>query len=177
MACYCEICGRELKTDIYCRTVVLDGITMTICLQCYRRLAKQGRIRAVEKSSTRSAQSRVTSKTKAVGVKWSKTNVSRRVLENMYEIVEDYAKRIKSAREKMGWSQKALAQRVKVSENIIKRIETGRLKPSIDLARHLEKVLGIVLLEPIVEEYTKYSSSDEDYLTIGDIIKFRKDSD
>lgn len=93
-----------------------------------------------------------------------------------YEVVSDYAERVRRARERLGWSQKMLAERVRESENVIRRIELGKLKPTIDLARRLERVLGIKLLEPVVEEP---ETSDRErggfHLTLGDIAEIRED--
>jgi putative transcription factor len=96
-----------------------------------------------------------------------------------YEVVDDYAERVRRARQRLGLTQKELAQRVKVSENVIKRIEAGTLVPTIDLARRLERVLGVKLLEPVVEEETEVGSTkrgrEEFYLTLGDIAEIRED--
>jgi len=98
-----------------------------------------------------------------------------------YEVVEDYAERVRTARQRLGMSQRELALKVRVSENVIKRIEAGTLVPTIDLARRLERVLGVKLLEPVVEEeYTSTTSRsrgrrEEFYLTLGDIAEIRED--
>ncbi|OYT37686.1 MAG: TIGR00270 family protein [Desulfurococcales archaeon ex4484_58] len=164
MPCYCEICGREIADEKLCKTVVLDNAVIKVCPQCYQKLVKQGKAKLYQEKPIKT-----TTKTKEK--RWVKTSVPKKMLETMYEVVEDYAERIRKARQKLGWTQAVLAQKVRVSENVIKRIESGRLKPGIELARRLEKILGIVLLEPIVEEQTSYSSSEEDYLTIGDLIR------
>jgi len=152
-----------------CRTVVLDNAILRVCPQCYNRLVKQGKVKTVPAVATKPKPR------KPVSNKWVRTRISRRLLEESYDIVEDYAEKIRRARQRLGWSQAVLAQKVREKENVIKRIEAGRLKPSIELARRLEKILGITLLEPIVDEYTEsYSSRNEDYFTIGDFIKIKK---
>jgi len=93
-----------------------------------------------------------------------------------FEVVPDYAQRVREARERLGWTQRMLAQKAKVSENVIRRIETGSLTPSIDLAKRLEKILGVKLLEPVVEEEEEYSGRKSGfYLTLGDIAEIRED--
>jgi putative transcription factor len=60
-------------------------------------------------------------------------------------------------------------------ETVLKRVEQGRLRPSIDLARRLERALGIKLLEPVVdEEKGKFESQEEDGITLGDVVNIRK---
>ncbi len=167
MSCICEICGREVDEKL-CRTVVVEGVTLKVCPQCYNRL-----MRDKKHVSTITPKPKTVARTSTK--KWSRARISRRILEEEYEVVEDYAERIKRARQRMGWSQAVLAQKVREKENVIKRIEAGRLKPSIELARRLEKILGITLLEPIIdEEVSSPHSSGEDYYTIGDFIKIRK---
>ncbi len=51
---------------------------------------------------------------------------------------------IKQLRERQGLSQRALAQRVKVTDAYIAMLETGKRKnPSLDIVRRLAKVLGV----------------------------------
>jgi transcriptional regulator with XRE-family HTH domain len=55
---------------------------------------------------------------------------------------------IKQLREAKGMSQKALAERVKVTDAYIAMIETGKRKnPSLPVLRRLAKVLGVDLAE------------------------------
>ncbi len=173
MPCYCELCGREIPDERLCRTVMVEGVVMTVCPQCYNRLMKK---RGVPTQRTFTTPSLATRKPRPVKSRPPR-RIPRRILEDDYEIVEDYAERIRRARQRLGWTQKVLAQKVREKENVIKRIEAGRLKPSIELARRLEKVLGITLLEPIADEVEfDYSSrKGDDYFTIGDLIKIRKE--
>jgi len=148
-----------------CKKVVVDGATLVVCPQCYDKLVRQGRVERVSEIGESGFSEK--------RVKQVKATPPLRVPEAMYEVVEDYATRIKHAREKLGWSQAVLAQKLRVSENVVKRIEAGRLKPSLDLARRIEKILGITLLEPVVEESISAEKSSEDYLTVGDVIRLK----
>jgi putative transcription factor len=65
------------------------------------------------------------------------------------ELVEDYAKIIRSARQKKSISQDELAQRVGESISTLKSIESGRQKPTEKTIRGLERELEISLLEPL----------------------------
>jgi len=159
---YCEMCGRELEAREAKRAVV-EGSLLILCPQCYQKLSKQGVAKEYMVTPTKQVRSRVSTSTPS-------RRQARRLEE--YEVVEDYAVRIKTARERLGWSQEVLALKVGESVNTIKRIEASRLKPSIDLAKKLERVLGIKLLEPIVEEVGETRSSKEaNTLTIGDLIR------
>jgi len=64
-----------------------------------------------------------------------------------------------------------------VGEKVIKRIEAGTLVPSIELARRLERVLGVKLLEPVaeLEEEEEMGGRERFQLTLGDIAELRED--
>ena len=49
------------------------------------------------------------------------------------------------------------------------------MKPSIDLARRIESLLKIKLLEPVEEE--EEGETEEFYPTLGDVVVIRRDED
>jgi|UniRef100_A0A7J3Y070 putative transcription factor len=165
MPCYCEICGREVANERDCKRVVVEGSILHVCPDCYRRLVGSGKAKPYVEESRKPL---VVSKSRSV----VKTSVGG--FKDEFEIVEDYAKRIREARERLGWTQSVLAAKIRESENTIKRIESGRLKPSLELARRLEKILGIKLIERTVEETPHQASDEEDYFTVGDLIRVSK---
>lgn len=160
MSYYCEMCGRELDQKSLKRGVV-EGSVLVLCPSCYSRLSKQSSLKdATQQRRYRSPPTRAQQPPKA----------RRQGFEDL-EVVDDYSIRIKTARERLGWTQEVLAQKVGESTNTIKRVESGRLKPSIELARRLERVLAIKLVEPVVQESSEVVTRGRDeYLTIGDII-------
>lgn len=162
MSYYCEMCGRELEAR-EAKKAIVEGSPLILCPTCYQRLSKQ--------TVTREAQDSSRPKTKTTLQPQSVKPSTNRVED--YELVEDYASRIKRGRERLGWSQEILAMKVGESVNTIKRIEVGKLRPSIPLARKLERILGIKLLEPVVDEVDRQVSTGpgKDYTTIGDLIK------
>jgi len=67
-----------------------------------------------------------------------------------------------------------LAEKVKESVTTIKRIESGKLRPTIDLAKRLEEVLRIKLLVPSVEEELgPREAHTKKYVTLGEIVAIR----
>ena len=153
------------------KVVYIEGARLVLCPQCYSRVAK----RAV-KEEVKSITTKRTSTTRPYSPTRRPVRRGPR-LEN-YEVVEDYAKRVREARERLGWTQRTLAEAVRESENVIKRIESGRLTPTIELAMRLEKVLGIKLLEPVVDSDFVGSlgglGSPSKELTLGDIVSIRR---
>jgi putative transcription factor len=68
-----------------------------------------------------------------------------------FEITPDFARLVKEARERMNLTQKELGQKVGERTSTISLLERGKLKPSIPMARKLERTLKIVLLVPTEE--------------------------
>jgi len=170
---YCEMCGRPVERR-RAKIVYIEGARLTLCPECYAKVSR--RIVTTEvRTLTQEVTKRPRMQARPEMHTWSHRR--RRKLEE-YEVVPDYAERVRKAREKLGWTQRMLAEAVKESENVIKRIESGRLVPSIDLAERLERVLGIKLLEPVVEEipqtYQSRQVSNIKELTLGDIAAIRK---
>lgn len=170
MTLYCEICGRELGQS-EAKRVVVEGSLLIVCQDCFTKLSKKTTVREEQRKP-------IIHRDKGLVKKTQFSQPRQRSIEE-YEVVEDYATRVKTARERIGWSQEVLAQKIGEGVNVVKRIETGKLKPSIELAKKLEKILGVRLLEPVVDEETKTTtrSKRDDYLTIGDLIDVNSDRD
>jgi len=165
----CELCGRPIVGRAY--KIYVEGAELTVCNSCYIKvMSRKSQTRAEVVGVRKPAITRTYSKPKSPIRRTSRRTPS---LDMEYEVVEDYAQRIRRAREKLGWSLSILAQKVREKESVLRRIEQGRLTPPIDLARRLEKILGIKLLEPTVEEHLPKRIGDKD-LTLGDIVVIRK---
>jgi putative transcription factor len=87
-----------------------------------------------------------------------------------YEVVEGYGEIIKKAREKINLSRQDLAAKIKIKENILKRIEAEKLTPDEELARRIEKELKIKILGKVEERFAKKEFKNAE-LTIGDVAK------
>lgn len=85
------------------------------------------------------------------------------------ELVEDYAERIRTAREKHGWTRQDLGGRVGEREVSLGHIESGALRPVDDVARKLERELGIILFEPV--KAVTINKNPARGLTLGDMLR------
>lgn len=85
------------------------------------------------------------------------------------ELVDDFATRISTAREKKGLSRQDLGGKVGEREATIHRIETGALRPTDEVAKRLERELGIRLFEKVDAVATKRTTASG--LTLGDILR------
>lgn len=116
----CEICGRRAANPVKIR---LEGAVMSVCESC----AKLGK--------------RVSAPPVFILGKKKEYELAKE------EIARNYASLVKNAREKKAWTQGQLAREVLEKEFIIHRIEQGRMAPTIELAKKLERALGIKLIE------------------------------
>jgi putative transcription factor len=90
-------------------------------------------------------------------------------------LVEDYAQKIRAARQKLNLSQEELAQKVGERISTLQAIEAGRLKPTRKTIRGLERELGISLLESVGTPPIKHGSrSPGDSATLGDVVKIKR---
>ncbi|NOZ88834.1 MAG: TIGR00270 family protein [Crenarchaeota archaeon] len=193
------MCGAPITGRAY--RIYVEGTEMIVCERCYRRYMERARrtasdeplrVRIAGGSSPRHAPApqqagpglaverreprRPQQARRRAAPARRRASGGLGGLEK-FEVVEDYAIRVRRARERLGLTQKELAVKVKVGENVIKRIEAGTLVPPIDLARRLERVLGVKLLEPVaeLEEAEEEEAGGEFYLTLGDVAELRED--
>lgn len=152
---FCEFCGAEVPGGGY--RGLVEGAEMVLCGRCFERLSRSGRASPLPRP-------RGPPRRRA------------RRLEEELELVEDYHDRIRRAREGRGWSPGVLAQRLRVSEALVRKLESGRLRPTLDLARRIEALLGVRLLEKAVYGHEEGWGSEEG-LTLGDIVVVRRDED
>ncbi len=149
---HCELCGREIRRGYLIR---IEGATLIACSDC----AERGEIIRPIYEEER-----------------PRTGGERRAAaeeERVLVLVEDYGRKIREARERAGMDVKTLAQRLGVKETTLRKIEEGKLTPPDDVARRLERLLGITLYEEIVVEYRGGEEEEEPTLTLGDVVKLR----
>ncbi len=158
----CEICGRTTSNPY---TVYIEGARLVVCESCARRY-KNAEPMFVNKKKAR---------------KRPKQQPKKKTVEKTFEIVPDYAKIIKEAREKRGMKLEDLAKAIAEAESEMHKIERGELVPELKVAEKLEKFLGIKLIREITEEELekesevaeKYKPKDVE-LTLGDIVVIKK---
>ncbi len=146
----CELCGKYRNL----LSAIIEGTMMSVCNEC----AKFGNINVIEKKELKEIKPR-------------KIYIEEKIIE---EINPNYSSLIKEAREKMNLKQEELAKKISEKESVIHSLESGALKPQIELAKKLENFLNIKLIEKYgLEEKNKVDLSDPS-LTIGDLLKLKK---
>jgi len=90
-----------------------------------------------------------------------------------WELVDDYPRVVKRAREGMRLKQEELAKKISEPESLIHRIETGHKRPKPDVARKLEKTLNVKLISNEGDEEIEFEQSRKKEVTLGDLIVVR----
>ena len=166
----CEMCGETIRG--MAKLVRVEGAELQVCSKCekYGTAVQQPRRSDIRRPSPVAGSGGKVS-APATGSAYRK----RDMFDYMEgEIVDDYAARIRNAREEKGLSQKDLALQMMERELLVKKIEKGELVPEEDVRKKLENVLGIRLLESAVADAEKKSKADVLAPTLGDVTIIRK---
>lgn len=159
----CEICGKPIS-DNPIRTKI-DGSVMAVCKDC----AKFGRIQK-EPPKPKFQQKKGSKK---------RNNTSKKKYNNRdepnEELVEDFNKIIRNAREAKNWSREKLGEEIYEKVSVINRIESGKMIPDIKLTKKLEKTLNITLLEKIDSiDLNQFVGESSNGLTLGNVMKIKR---
>jgi putative transcription factor len=156
----CDVCGREVRNPQLC---LIEGAKLKVCPQCAKFGTKIKRESTYKKSKVSSRKS------------YTRKTGRYSDFEEMV-IVDDFPKIIKREREKKGWTQDELGQKLKIKGSIIRKIERGR-EPTEVVRKQLENLFGINLLTvaPSEADTTYYSTPKSSKgLTLGDVVHLKK---
>jgi putative transcription factor len=136
--------------------MVIEGASMLVCPQCATKFGNQSVSSGPPSSSTpRTRPSWIGGPEKSTPPRPRKSSSPRPktrtggVLLDDMDLIEDYAKTIRTARQKRNLSQEELAQKIGERISTLQSIESGRLKPTGKTIRGLERELEISLLEAV----------------------------
>jgi putative transcription factor len=160
----CEVCGHKIHTEPI--TAVIEGAKLTVCVEC----SKHGKIVYEEPTAPKQALK----KPQAPITMVQKKPIVAKV-EITQEPTEDYANKIKQAREKLALTHEELGKKINEKASVLRNLEAGKMAPNNQLASKLEHMLKIKLLVPISEEKgTQLPKSANQELTLGDLIELDK---
>ena len=142
----CEICGKK-SSNLY--KIFLDGAILHVCEDC-KKYGKE--VNPSQKQT--------------VNVKLRKIKVDT----SEEEIEEDFYIKLRSYREKNKLTQEDMAKLLGIKFSLYKALEEGKVKPDIDLARKIEKKLGIKIIKKI--SLFEGGEKKDHKLTVADIIEF-----
>ena len=159
----CEMCGKEMASLLPVR---IEGTILNVCRDC----AKFGdNVKAGGKPGTTAEpsviQARLQNRERRM-----KTRDVYEGGEESFELAEDFPKRIKDAREKMGWKQEELAAKMNERVSIIHKLEAGTMHPDDVLIRKVEKTLEIKIKEKVTIAAVEKTPGKKG-MTLEDFIK------
>ncbi len=145
------MCG---KNDASFRALV-EGVELTVCERC----SKFGKVlvapRVVQKHGYGHAPKREES-------------------ELLEYVSEDASSKIKAKREQLKMTQQEFAKMVGEKESLIHHVELNASHLSLDVAKRLERMLHVSLVEKAKEVLIQKSSKKPEAFTLGDYIKIKK---
>lgn len=157
----CEMCGTEVPRT---HRFLIERTALNVCQNCEKfGTSLEPGVKGA-KIPTGNPQLALERRRERQGTKDVFSSPSMRT-----ELVQDFAQRIKQARESKGWTRQDLGGRVGEREVVIGRIENGSLHPPDDLAKKMERELGIKLFETVQDVVTKGTPARN--LTLGDMLK------
>lgn len=148
MSSTCDICGRYDASYI----ISLEGAKMAACRNC----ASHGKVLYQLQSDEPQPVKQVTTAPL-----------------QEEEIVEDYAKKIRVGREKLGLPVQVVAERINEKSSYLEGIERGQMKLTLALAKKLQKELGIKLIEKVSDiggPTTGEKIGSQREVTLGDFV-------
>lgn len=151
---YCDICGKApVRAQI-----LLEGAKLLACGSCMRSGKILHRFYDEEEAPSPAAAA------------YAKSQATE-------EIVDDSGKIIKAARERMGLPLSVIAERTKEKESYLHAIEGGRLSPTLETAKKLEKELGVRLIEKTSASIAPSDAASPKRFTpptLGDMVEQKK---
>lgn len=128
----CPICGSIIWGKG--QRVLLEGAKITVCYNCAQhgiKIQKPPNNTLIKKSYQRS----------------QKRQGLRKDIVDELEIIPDYAKQIRSKRNSLGLNQDQFAQKLNEKPSLLRRIEAGKVEPTVKLAKKIEDVYKLKLLK------------------------------
>lgn len=167
----CEICGSEIKGEPY--KTKIDNSLMVTCKECSRYGKVQSKPQPTnnhrnngKKQNNNNNNNYRTNQNRAY---------TRKTKEEEYELVEDYAKIIRQKREIKGLTQKQLGEQLYERESVVHKIENGKMVPDEKIARKIEKILNIEIIEKIESNEKEFQDARRfKEATIGDIARIKR---
>ena len=167
----CEICGIEIKGEPY--KTKIDNSVMVTCKECSRYGKVQSKPQPTNKRAPKGKNN--TNNYNNYNNKPKNKVYSRKNKEEEYELVEDYAKIIRQKREIKGFTQKQLGEKIYERESVIHKIENGKMVPDEKIAKKLEKILNIQIIEKTESDEREFQDIKRfKEATIGDIARIKR---
>jgi putative transcription factor len=160
----CEICGRECNST---REIALEGAHLYACSRC----AELGK--PVQHTKKPSFDSTTSPKRRPIYIDREIRRGPPRPKQRELVPVEDFSKLIRKAREQRGMAQKDVARELNERTSVITKVESGKMAPTINLARKLERLFKLTLLEE-AESVDLSPVPSQSSATLGDVVQIKR---
>ena len=127
---YCELCGRQTTEK---KMVTVDGTIFNVCIAC----SKHGKPYTPGEA--------ISKKKKAVTAAAKQQKKNKISFSDETVLTPDFARLLREARMQMGLTHEQLGMKMNEKAQLLKKFETGTLKPDELLAKKLERFLNIKL--------------------------------
>ncbi|MFX1280149.1 MAG: multiprotein bridging factor aMBF1 [Promethearchaeota archaeon] len=132
----CPICGGIIWGRG--QRVLIEGAKIVVCDNCAQHGKKIYRPPSnIHSKNTSHVKPQTISK---------KQRVKSKDVEEL-EIVADYAKKIRNARTNLNLNQDQFAQKLNEKPSLLRRIEAGKVEPTVKLAKKIYKIYNIQLIK------------------------------
>lgn len=171
----CEMCGTEIHERPI--EIKIEGAVLAVCGRC----AKHGK--RVDSRPTRitrpTTQVRTVSKPRSPTPRRTTPSTPYRgsMGGGTGELVSDYTERIRLVRQKMKLTQKEVSIQTKISTAVLQSIEIGKVRPTDDIRKRIEKFFNIKLTEEVVRPSAQEMKKGTHIQTLGDIVVIKKKSE
>ena len=123
---YCELCGHQTFEK---KMVIVDGTVFNVCIPC----SKRGKPYLLPQTAVKKRKPLAVKSQKKIG------------LADETILTPNFARLIRETRMKMGLTHEQLGMKMNEKAQLLKKLETGSLKPDEIFAKKLERYLGIKL--------------------------------
>ncbi|MBR9683466.1 TIGR00270 family protein [Candidatus Woesearchaeota archaeon] len=148
----CDLCGRELEKLLRAE---IEGTELAVCGECGKHGTILGKVK----------------KKVSIVVPKKKTIIREEIEER---VVVDFSDMIRRVREKKGWNQEEFAKFLNEKWSVVQKWESNSLTPELNVARRLERVLRVDLVERVKEEKIDLKGIKSGEMTMADLITVRK---
>jgi len=159
----CEVCGRQ----IYGAPIraIIEGAKLTVCHECGKMSS------GYWKPPAQTTQKKGIKRSFAAPLTRKK---SYPIVAETMELVDDFAKHVRQAREAQGLSHEDLGRKIRERVSVLRKIEGGKLVPDLTLAEKLEHALKIKLRVVASEPEVQPPLSPKPRgTTLGDLIQLK----
>ena len=156
----CEICGAEISGPP--QRIVIDRSTLEVCKSCARFGKPEDKWSPVPKKMVPVERAFTVQRPKP-----------RDHFKDLVELIPDFGRKIREARESMGLSVEELGARIKEKAPLLKKIEREDISPEDGVRKKLERELKIKLTDQASEARMKSSGASRG-LTLGDIASIKR---